>query len=248
LIPRFFDPSSGTVSIDGLDVRNIRLDDLRRTVAIVLQEPFLLPVSVAENIAYGRPDASREEVMAAARAAAAHDFIVRLPDGYDTLIGERGASLSGGERQRLSIARAVLKDAQIVILDEPTSAIDIETEAEIVEALERLIAGRTTFVIAHRLSTVRRADRVVVMEDGRIIEEGPPAELLAQQGMFRRLHDLQHGDGSTLVPGVAADALPELPDGEQPRLENLVRLVVRLRRQRREPRPSRAARETKVSP
>jgi ATP-binding cassette subfamily B protein len=199
LIPRFFDPWSGTVSIDGYDVRDIKLQDLRRNIAIVLQEPFLLPVSVADNIAYGRPGATREEIVAAAQAASAHDFVVRLPDGYDTVIGERGASLSGGERQRLSIARAVLKDAQIVILDEPTSAIDIETEAKIVGALARLIEGRTTFVIAHRLSTVQRADRVLVMDEGRIIEEGTPAKLLANKGMFRRLHDLQHSDGSAFV-------------------------------------------------
>jgi ATP-binding cassette subfamily B protein/subfamily B ATP-binding cassette protein MsbA len=199
LIPRFFDPWSGIVSIDGHDVRDIKLEDLRRNIAIVLQEPFLLPVSVAESIAYGRPDASRDEIVAAASAAAAHDFILELPDGYDTVIGERGASLSGGERQRLSIARAVLKDAQIVILDEPTSAIDIETEAEIIEALERLVAGRTTFVIAHRLSTVRNADRVLVIDDGRIIEDGVPAKLLKKRGMYRRLHELQHGDGATLA-------------------------------------------------
>ena len=199
LVPRFFDPTSGSVSIDGHDVRDLKLVDVRRSVAIVLQDPFLLPVTVAENIAYGRPDAGRDEIVAAAKVAAAHDFIMRLPDGYDTVVGERGASLSGGERQRLSIARAVLKDAPIVILDEPTSAIDIETEAEIIEALERLIAGRTTLVIAHRLSTVRRADRVVVMEDGRIIEQGAPAELLAQEGMFRLLHDLQHADSASLM-------------------------------------------------
>jgi ATP-binding cassette subfamily B protein/subfamily B ATP-binding cassette protein MsbA len=222
LIPRFFDPWSGTVSIDGHDVRHLKLEDLRRNIAIVLQEPFLLPVTVAENIAYSRPGAARDDIIAAAQVAAAHDFIMRLPDGYDTVIGERGASLSGGERQRLSIARALLKDAPIVILDEPTSAIDIETEAEIIGSLERLIEGRTTFVIAHRLSTVRRADHVVVMEDGRIVEEGPPDKLLAKEGMFRRLHELQHGDVLT-VTNEASDALPDLPQGEPPRLENLAR-------------------------
>ena len=148
-------------------------------------------------------DAERELVEAAAQAASAHDFIMRLPDGYDTVIGERGASLSGGERQRVSIARALLKDASIVILDEPTSAIDIETEADIIDALERLIAGRTTLVIAHRLTTVRRADRVLVMEGGRIVESGAPAKLLRRKSMYRRLHDLQHGS-STEPSGRAA--------------------------------------------
>lgn len=245
LIPRFFDPWSGNVSIDGRDVRDVKLADLRRNVAIVLQEPFLLPVSIAENIAYGRPEAGRDEIVAAAEAAAAHDFITQLPDGYDTVIGERGASLSGGERQRLSIARAVLKDAPIVILDEPTSAIDIETEAEIIDALERLVAGRTTFVIAHRLSTVRRADHVLVMEDGRIIEEGPPTELLARQGMFRRLHDLQHGEDVTLEVE-PPDALPELPEDEPVRLEILVQLMARVRREWRERQVQRAKRKPRA--
>lgn len=231
LIPRFFDPWSGSVSIDGHDVRHVTLADLRRNIAIVLQEPYLLPVSVAENIAYGRPDARREEVIAAARAAAAHDFITGLPDGYDTIIGERGATLSGGERQRLSIARALLKDTPIVILDEPTSAIDIETEAEIIDALERLVANRTTFVIAHRLSTVRRADHIIVVEEGRIVEEGPPAELLAKEGMYRRLHDLQHGDRSTPVVE-APDALPDLSDGQQAHLDTLAELLVQMQDRR----------------
>jgi ATP-binding cassette subfamily B protein len=160
-------------------------------VALVLQEPFLLPLTVAENIAYGRPGATRAEVVAAARAANADEFVRRLPDGYDTVLGERGATLSGAQRQRLAIARALARDAPILVLDEPTSALDAGTEALVMGTLARLMAGRTTFVIAHRLSTIRDADRVLVLEDGRVVEDGPPAALLARDGPFRRLHDLQ---------------------------------------------------------
>ena len=194
LIPRLFDPWEGRVTVDGHDVRDVQLASLRRQVALVLQEPFLFPVSVAENIAYGRPGASRAEVEAAARAAGAHEFVADLPEGYDTVVGERGATLSGGERQRLAIARAILKDAPILILDEPTSALDAETEGAVLAALERLAAGRTTLVIAHRLSTVRRADRIVVLRDGAIAEEGTHAELLARGGLYARLHRLQAGE------------------------------------------------------
>src|SRR5262249_48890692 len=161
LVPRFFDPGSGRVCLDGRDVRDIRLASLRSQVALVMQEPFLFPLSVAENIAYGRPGASRAEIEAAARAANAHDFVERLPEGYETVIGERGATLSGGQRQRLAIARALLCDAPILILDEPTSALDAETEAGLLEALERLMAGRATVVIAPPPSTDRRADPLV---------------------------------------------------------------------------------------
>jgi ABC-type multidrug transport system fused ATPase/permease subunit len=198
LLPRFFDPWDGRVELDGQDLRSLRLADLRAQVALVLQEPFLLPLTVAENVAYGRPGATHAEVVAAARAANADGFIRGLSGGYDTVIGERGATLSGGQRQRLAIARALVKDAPILILDEPTSALDAETEALLMEALARLMAGRTTFIIAHRLSTIRAADRVAVLEDGRIVEDGPPAELLARPGPFRRLHDLQ-------FPGPASD-------------------------------------------
>jgi ATP-binding cassette subfamily B protein/subfamily B ATP-binding cassette protein MsbA len=169
LVPRFFDPWAGRVLIDGQDVRALTLQSLREQVALVLQEPFLLPLTVAENIAYGRPGAGREEIVAAAVAANADEFIRRLPEGYDTVIGERGATLSGGQRQRLAIARALLKDAPILILDEPTSALDARTEALILEALERLMANRTTLIIAHRLSTIRNADRVVELRDGQIV-------------------------------------------------------------------------------
>jgi ATP-binding cassette subfamily B protein/subfamily B ATP-binding cassette protein MsbA len=170
LIPRFFDPWKGRVLVNGVDVRDVQVASLRAQVALVLQEPFLLPFSIAENIAYGTPEASREDIVAAAVAANADEFIRKLPEGYDSMIGERGATLSGGQRQRLSIARALLKDAPILILDEPTSALDAGTESLLLEALERLMGNRTTLIIAHRLSTIRNADRIVVLENGNIME------------------------------------------------------------------------------
>jgi len=200
LIPRFFDPTEGQVLVDGHDVRGLRLKTLRRNVALVLQEPFLFPISIAENIAYGCPHANQSEIQAAAEAANAHEFIKRLPDGYNTVVGERGATLSGGERQRISIARALLKDAPIVIFDEPTSALDVETESSLLEALERLTRARTTFIIAHRLSTIRRAGRVIVLKDGRIVESGAPAELLAQGGIFAHFQALQSGSAPAAKP------------------------------------------------
>jgi ATP-binding cassette subfamily B protein/subfamily B ATP-binding cassette protein MsbA len=191
LIPRFFDPDRGRVLIDGQDIARVQLASLRRNISIVLQEPFLFPVSIAENIAYGRPGAGLAEVEAAARAARAHDFVSGLPDGYATIVGERGATLSGGERQRISIARALLKDAPILILDEPTSALDAETEALILEALKTLVAGRTTFVIAHRLSTIREADLIAVLDRGRIVETGTHQTLTRKGGAYARLARLQ---------------------------------------------------------
>jgi ATP-binding cassette subfamily B protein/subfamily B ATP-binding cassette protein MsbA len=191
LIPRLIDPWSGRVLIDSQDIKTARLNDVRARVSIVLQEPFLLPLSVADNIAYGRPGASREDIIAAANAANADAFIRALPHGYDTVIGERGASLSGGERQRLAIARAILKDAPILILDEPTASLDAQTEAAVMGALERLTAGRTTIVIAHRLSTVRRASAVAVIEGGKVAEYGTHDELMQRGGLYRRLNDLQ---------------------------------------------------------
>jgi ATP-binding cassette subfamily B protein/subfamily B ATP-binding cassette protein MsbA len=194
LIPRFFDPTAGRVRVDGHDVRDISLKSLRDHVAIVLQDPFLFATSVAENIALGRPDATRGEIEAAARQANAHEFIAALPRGYDTVIGERGATLSGGERQRIAIARAILKDAPILILDEPTSALDAETEHAIVQALGRLMRGRTTFIIAHRLSTIRHASQIIVMEHGRVVEHGTHTQLLLAGGRYRQLHRVQFAE------------------------------------------------------
>lgn len=169
MLVRFFDPWSGRITVDGHDLRQIQVRSLREQTVMVLQEPFIFPLTVAENIAYGRMDASREEIEAAVRAAKAHAFIERLPNGYDTVIGERGATLSGGEKHRLSIARAFVKDAPILILDEPTSALDARTESMLLDALGLLMRGRTTFIIAHRLSTIRKADRILVLEHGRMV-------------------------------------------------------------------------------
>ncbi len=191
LVPRFFDAWEGRVLIDGQDVRDVTIRSLREQVAIVLQEPFLFPMSIAENIAYGHASATRPEIVAAARDANAHDFIERLPRNYDTVIGERGATLSGGERQRLSIARAFLKNAPILILDEPTSALDARTEHLLLEALGRLTSGRTTFIIAHRLTTVRAAHRIIVLDGGVIAESGTHAELVARGGRYAAFHALQ---------------------------------------------------------
>jgi ATP-binding cassette, subfamily B, bacterial len=191
LIPRFFDPWQGCVIVNGVDIRDVQLPSLRAQVALVPQEPFLLPLTVAENIAYGRPRAGRQDIISAAVAANADEFIRELPEGYDTVIGERGARLSGGEKQRLAIARALLKDAPILILDEPTSSLDARTEALLLEALERLMVGRTTFIIAHRLSTIRRADKIVVLENGRLTETGTHRQLLAGNGHYHDVHCLQ---------------------------------------------------------
>ena len=191
LLLRLFDPDSGRVTFDGVNIRQYQLASVRERVAIVLQDSFLLPMTIADNIAYARPDASREEVIAAARAAHAEEFIVQLPNGYDTVIGERGATLSGGQRQRLAIARAFLKDAPILILDEPTSALDTRTEALVLEATARLTRGRTTFIIGHRLSTVTHADLIVVLDSGRVVESGNHQALVAAGGLYSRLYGIQ---------------------------------------------------------
>ena len=191
LLPRFYDPQAGRVKIDGLDVREFTLKGLRRQISMVLQPPLVFPITFAENIAYGRPEAGRDEIVKAARLARIHDHIERLPQGYGTLVGEMGATLSEGERQRLTIARAILRNAPILILDEPTSSVDAETEALIMEGLKSLTAGRTTFIIAHRLSTVRQADRIVVLREGRVVEEGTFTELMGKEGPFALLYRTQ---------------------------------------------------------
>ena len=191
LICHFYDVDRGSIEVDGVNVRDIRLEDLRSQIGIVLQEPFLFSGTIGENIGYGKPGATFEEIMRAAKAAHAHDFIVSKPDGYDTVIGERGESLSGGERQRVSIARAILHDPRILILDEATSSVDVQTEKRIQDAIGRLVEGRTTFAIAHRLSTLHNADRLVVMDAGRIVEMGTHRELLEKQGAFYKLVQLQ---------------------------------------------------------
>jgi ABC-type multidrug transport system fused ATPase/permease subunit len=191
LLPRFYDATAGQILIDGRDVRRFTLTSLREQISVVLQEPLLFSGSILENIRYGRLSATREEIVEAAKAANAHDFITRLPRQYETELGERGAMLSGGERQRIAVARAFVKDAPILILDEPTSAIDSRTEAVILDALDRLMEGRTTFMIAHRLSTIRRADLILVMDGGRVVERGTHSELLARGGLYAQLHGLQ---------------------------------------------------------
>lgn len=191
LILRFYDPTSGTVTIDGYDLRTVRLRSLRRQIGLVPQETVLFVGNIADNIAYARPEATREEIMAAARVANAHEFITSLPAGYDTALSEDGVQLSGGQRQRLAIARAVINDPRVVVLDEATSALDAESERLVQEALDRLMEGRTTFVIAHRLATVRKADRIVVLDGGRIVEQGRHDELVEAGGVYSRLARLQ---------------------------------------------------------
>jgi ATP-binding cassette subfamily B protein/subfamily B ATP-binding cassette protein MsbA len=194
LLPRFFDPSTGSVTVGGVDVREFTLKSLRSQIAMVLQPPLIFPISLRDNLAYGRPDATAEEIEEAARLASIHTMIMGLPQGYDTVIGEAGATLSEGEKQRLTIARALLRDAPILILDEPTSALDVETEAQVMDAIRRLTSGRTTFIIAHRLSTIRNCDLILVLRDGTIAEEGTFAELMRRNGVFAELYNTQFRD------------------------------------------------------
>jgi ATP-binding cassette subfamily B protein/subfamily B ATP-binding cassette protein MsbA len=193
LIPRFYDPDAGQILIDGKDIRDMDLTSLRKQVSFVSQDVFLFNGTVKENILYGRLDASDEEVIAAAKAANAHDFIMELADGYNTQVGERGVKLSGGQKQRISIARAILKDAPILILDEATSSVDTQTERLIQEALEKLMKNRTTIVIAHRLSTIQKADQIIVIKEGKITEKGKHEELLELKGLYSQLCEAQSG-------------------------------------------------------
>ena len=220
LILRFYDPTAGHISVDGYDLRDISLASSRSQMAIVQQDPFLFNDSVKANIAYGRLGASDADIIEAAKAANAHEFIMALPKQYETVIGERGVKLSGGQRQRLSIARAILADPRILILDEATSSVDTETEVLIQKALDNLVRNRTTFVIAHRLSTIQYADRIVVLDAGQMVEMGTHEQLMAQDGLYRRLHDAQFELDKTTPkaekPAVAAPArLRGLTDGSE---------------------------------
>jgi ATP-binding cassette, subfamily B, bacterial MsbA len=199
LVPRFYDVTAGAVLIDGRDVRDVALASLREKIGLVAQDTFLFNDTVASNISYGRPDIARDAVQSAARSALAEEFIERLPQGYDTIIGERGVKLSGGQRQRIAIARALLKDAPILILDEATSHLDTESEMLVQRALANLMAGRTVIVIAHRISTIRRADKIVVMDGGRISEIGTHADLVMGGGIYQRLHELQFIEAGAAV-------------------------------------------------
>jgi ATP-binding cassette subfamily B protein len=194
LVPRFYDPTRGRITLDGTDLKRFDPRSLRQKIGAVMQEPVLFAESIGENIRYGRPDASDEEVLHAARAANAASFIEEFPEGFGTLVGERGVRLSGGQKQRIAVARAVLKDPRILILDEATSALDAESEHLVHEALDQLMQGRTTFVIAHRLSTVRNADRVVVLDQGAVVESGTHTDLMSADGLYRRLVERQFSD------------------------------------------------------
>jgi subfamily B ATP-binding cassette protein MsbA len=200
LLARFYEVSEGSIAMDGTDIRDFPLRGLRGALGIVSQETVLFHDTVRANIAYGSRHASQEEIERAAKAAYAHDFVTQLPQGYDTVVGERGTELSGGQRQRLAIARAILRDPPILVFDEATSALDTEAERIVQQAIERLLEGRTVFVIAHRLSTVQRADQILVLEEGRIEEEGTHQDLLEKGGLYRRLYELQFAEGPPSLP------------------------------------------------
>jgi len=194
LVPRFYDVTAGQVTVDGYDVRDVKLQSLRKQIGTVFQEAFLFSGTIAENIAYGREGASMEEIVRAAKLAQAHDFIMSFPDGYQTRVGERGVTVSGGQRQRVTIARALLLDPRILIMDDSTSSVDVETEYLIQQALTAVMKDRTTFVIAHRLSTVKNADKIVVLNSGSIVEQGTHGELLTRDGPYRRIYETQLAD------------------------------------------------------
>jgi ATP-binding cassette subfamily B protein len=220
LICRFYDASSGAVRVDGIDIRRIGLDDYRRHIGIVLQDPFLFFGTIGDNVAYGAPGASPARIIDAARAARAHEFVLKLPEAYDSLVGERGQSLSGGERQRIAIARAILVDPKILILDEATSAVDVQTEREIQSALDNVVQGRTTIAIAHRLSTLRKADLLIVLKNGRVAEMGSAAELLSKDGEYAQLWRAQSSaQSSDTIPGPAEDGPSEAAHEPIPLLE-----------------------------
>ncbi len=215
LIPRFYDVTAGAVRIDGYDVRDVTLDSLRRQIGIVLQEPILFSGTIRENIAYGKPDATMEEIIAAAKAAQAHDFIMQLPQGYDTVIGERGVGLSGGQKQRIAIARALLVDPRILILDDSTSAVDAETEHRILQALDRLMEGRTSFVIAQRIATVQRAHKILLLHEGRLVAQGTHAELLHRSPLYVEILASQFGVRPwEVAPAAAQSSTPQPSDAE----------------------------------
>jgi subfamily B ATP-binding cassette protein MsbA len=208
LIPRFYDPTQGRVLIDGIDVRTVTQQSLRAQIGLVPQETILFGGTIRENIAYGRLDASEEEIIAAAKAANAHQFILETPQGYETIVGERGIKLSGGQRQRLAIARAILKDPRILLLDEATSSLDSESEDLVQEALNRLMQGRTSVIIAHRLSTIKIAHRIIVLDHGEIVEQGAHDELLAHNGLYAHLYTLQFRTGDNGRTEYTAQLIP----------------------------------------
>jgi ATP-binding cassette subfamily B protein/subfamily B ATP-binding cassette protein MsbA len=201
LLLRFYDPISGSILLDGHDLRDFPVAWLRQQIGVVLQDAILFSATIAENIGFGKPGASLQEIQAAAKRAQAHDFIVGLPNGYETILGERGVNLSGGQRQRLSIARAFLKDAPILILDEPTSSLDTQTEQALLASLRELMRGRTTFIIAHRLSTIRHADRIIALENGKIVEQGDHETLLRNESAYAKLYNSQWGDAAVAPVG-----------------------------------------------